>query len=149
MNLDKINIVGAGSLGGFTTLLLAKISAIVGRRITVWDFDRVEGHNVDNQIYKQDDVGGLKVEVLKKIILSITGLEIESQDARVGTDSDLRGGVIVLVDSMVAREEIFKAVEYNAAVKYYIEARTGEHFAIIDACDPRYKYWLERYRKTR
>ncbi len=148
MNLNRINIVGAGSLGGFTTLFLSKISAVTGCQIMVWDFDKVEGHNVDNQIYRQEDVGSFKVEALKKIIRFMAGLEIECQNTKVGQNSDLRDGVIVLVDSMASREEIFRAVEYDASVRYYIDARTGEHQALIYAFDPRYKDWVDRYHKT-
>ena len=49
MDIKTINIIGAGSLGSFATLLLSKMFDLFACPIKVIDFDTVVSHNVRNQ----------------------------------------------------------------------------------------------------
>ena len=61
----KIIVLGAGSLGSFITLNLAKLGF---NDISVYDYDYVEGANIPNQFFRMSDIGKPKVEALKEII---------------------------------------------------------------------------------
>jgi molybdopterin/thiamine biosynthesis adenylyltransferase len=71
----KITVCGAGALGSLLADNLARQGA---GRLVVIDFDRVEAHNVGTQLYRREDVGALKVDVLRGHIFRATGAEIET-----------------------------------------------------------------------
>lgn len=148
MMIEALNIVGAGSLGSFTAFLLSKESAILDCPMLVYDNDIVERHNLSNQLYEVGDIGQLKISALKKIIKSNNGFRINTINARVTDGSAFRGIPVVLVDSRESRLDIFRTCAYDAAIPYYIEARTGVNVAIVYAFNPRCKDWVERYEKT-
>ena len=145
---QKITVIGAGSLGSFFLLLIAKMASAFGWEITAYDFDVVEKHNTLNQLYSNSDVGKFKVEALKNTIKSQTGREINIVNERVNDKSGLSGIVVVLVDNMLARKEIFEACKNNYNVTYYIEARSGGDMASVHALDPRDPDSIELYEKT-
>ena len=60
-----ITVIGAGAVGSFTVLALAKCGA---EKITVWDDDSIESHNLPNQWYRLADLGRPKVQALKALI---------------------------------------------------------------------------------
>ena len=61
LGFTKILIIGAGSIGSYTTLALSKMGAVL---LTVVDFDEIEEHNIPNQFFKIDDIGKQKIEAL-------------------------------------------------------------------------------------
>lgn len=148
MEIGRVNIIGAGSLGGYTSLLAGKMSPYLGCHLSVFDFDSVELKNVQNQIYRSSDAGHLKIHALRKILRFVNGIPLKVENKKVAADTDLSGVVVVLVDSMKARKEIFQASQYKADVIYYIEARTGGNVALVYAFDPRDRDWVLRYEKT-
>lgn len=133
----KITIVGAGSLGSFTALLLAKMAKGLNWSLRLCDFDKVETHNQRNQLFKRADVGRSKVEALKDLLEIISDVDISISTGRITAESELDGIVIALVDSMKSRKEIFEAVKYCANVPLLVEARSGGDVAVIYAFDPR------------
>jgi len=145
MNIREINVIGAGSLGSAVVQILAKMSPNWHCPISVWDFDRVEEHNANNQIYTSGDVGELKVVALSRIISGLGGPKIRSMDAVVDEKTDLRGLVILAVDTMSVRKKIFDACKYNWGVDYLIDARMGGHLGMIFALDPKNQECVDRY----
>lgn len=61
----KICICGAGALGSLLTDTLTRQGFT---QIKVIDFDRVESHNLNTQLYGFDDVGRLKIDALQNKI---------------------------------------------------------------------------------
>ncbi|MFK4996526.1 ThiF family adenylyltransferase, partial [Klebsiella pneumoniae] len=51
-------------------------------QIKVVDFDRVETHNINNQVYTEQDVGGLKVKALQARVFISTKCELDIMDKR-------------------------------------------------------------------
>lgn len=148
MNKQKINIIGAGTLGSFVALLLAKMLG-EERKIIGWDKDLVVEHNTLNQLYRQEDVGLYKVDALKKTVGYLSGIKLAIRKTMVGRGTNLSGIVIVLVDNMEARREIFEACKYRADVSLYIEARAGGDGALVYALRPPHNPdWVRRYEKT-
>lgn len=140
-----INVVGAGSLGSFCVFLLAKMIGVLRCPIVVTDFDKVELHNVQNQLYRESDVGRLKVEALRDIVKDTFNVDLVVTNGKADQKSDLRGIVIIQVDNMKARQSIFEACKFNSAVDYFIDVRTGENEALVFAFDPKYSDWVKRY----
>lgn len=126
----KIVVFGAGSLGSFITLNLAKMGF---NDITVYDFDKVEEKNIPNQFYRMQDIGKQKVEALKEIIKEFTDIEIRTVDLKV-TDKtelplELNNLYILTFDTLEARRIIFnKLKDLNCVV---LDVRAGgEEFSI-------------------
>lgn len=141
-----INVVGAGSLGSFCVFLLAKMIGVLRCSIVVTDFDKVELHNVQNQLYRESDVGRLKVEALKDIVKDTFNVDLIVASGKADQKSDLRGIVVLQVDNMKARQSIFEACKFNSAVDYFIDVRTGEDQALVFAFDPKHPDWVKRYK---
>ena len=64
----RIHIVGCGSVGSTVAENLARCGVT---NMTLWDFDKVEPHNLANQMFRQQDIGKLKVEALLDILQEI------------------------------------------------------------------------------
>lgn len=90
--------------------------------ITVFDFDKVERHNLASQCYRLDDVSKLKTESLKEFIKECTGIDIT-----IGPkfkNQILYGIVIICVDSMKERKRICKVLKKNPPT-IILDARMG------------------------
>ncbi len=146
--MTRLNIIGAGSLGSFQALLLMKMSGVLDCQVKIFDFDKVELRNRNNQLYRSGDIDKLKIEALKEIVDPLTEGDLEVENAKVDGTLDLRGILIVMVDSMASRKNIFESFCYDAGISYYIEARTGGNVAMIYAFNPRNVEYVDRYRKT-
>lgn len=128
-----ITIAGAGGIGSPTALALAKMGC---SRLTVYDPDIVEAHNLPNQFYRLEDAARPKVEALREVIRAFTGLEIVAIPEAV-SEQRLQGLVISGVDSMAARRAIWNgAIRYRSHVELYIDARMGAEVCRIYSIRP-------------
>lgn len=143
-----VTIIGAGGIGSPTALTLARMGV---ERITVYDFDTVEDHNLATQSYRLKDIGRKKVEALAEIVAEATGTAITAKAER-WVAQPLRGVVIAAVDSIEVRKEIWAAVKERPAVRLFIEGRMGgEHYHVfgVRPCDPAHirRYEVELFPK--
>ena len=137
----RIHIVGCGSVGSTVAENLARCGL---KKFTLWDFDRVEDHNIANQMFTQSDVGKLKVEALRDILFEINPdikdhIELKPE----GWQGNLLSGYIFLaVDSIEIRREIVEKHFNSMFVKAVFDFRTllesAQHFA-ADWMDTRQK----------
>lgn len=128
-----ITIAGAGGIGSPTALALAKMGC---SRLTVYDPDIVEPHNLPNQFYRLEDAARPKVEALRDVIRAFTGFEIVAIPEAV-SEQRLQGLVISGVDSMAARRAIWNgAIRYRSHVELYIDARMGAEVCRIYSIRP-------------
>ena len=128
----RIHIVGCGSVGSTVAENLARCGVT---KMTLWDFDKVEPHNIVNQMFDQNDVGKLKVEALKDILTDINPeisdqIEIKPE----GWQGKLMSGYIFLcVDSIELRREIVEKHFDSPYVKAVFDFRTllesAQHYA--------------------
>lgn len=118
-----IHIIGAGATGSFTTLALAKMGF---EDITIYDFDVVELHNVDNQLYGPPHVGKAKVDALVLITRALSGINIKGIKATVNENTVFPEGciVVIAVDSMKARKAIWESVK-DLSLPYVVDSRMG------------------------
>ena len=127
-----VTVIGAGAVGSFTTVALAKMGL---SDLTVYDDDLVTDHNLPNQFYREVDVGRPKVEALAEIVQAFAGIGIKAGQERY-TDQPLSGLVVSAVDSMEARRTIWRRVRMNPAVDLFIDARLGAEVARVFTVDP-------------
>ena len=103
-NTGKIHIVGCGSVGSTVAEMLARNGLT---KFVLWDFDVVEPKNLANQMFRQADVGRLKVEAVRDMILEINpdavdDIKLESN----GWDGQqLSGYVFLCVDNIELRRK--------------------------------------------
>jgi hypothetical protein len=130
-----IVVIGAGAIGSATVVTLAKMGC---SDITVWDDDVLEEHNIPNQLCKPAMVGRPKVKALKELTLELTEVAIKAESRRY-RGQKLRGVVVAAVDSMDARQIIWKRVKLDPDVPLLIDARMGAELArlyTIHPCSP-------------
>lgn len=128
----RIHIVGCGSVGSTIAENLARCGVT---KMTLWDFDKVENHNIVNQMFNQNDVGKLKVEALKDILTDINPEIIDDIELKPdGWQGKLMSGYIFLcVDSIELRREIVEKHMDSPYVKAVFDFRTllesAQHYA--------------------
>lgn len=128
----RIHIVGCGSVGSTIAENLARCGVT---KITLWDFDVVEPHNIVNQMFTQVHVGKPKVEALKDILMDINPEIVDNIELKPdGWKGKLMSGYIFLcVDSIELRREIVEKHIDSPYVKAVFDFRTllegAQHYA--------------------
>lgn len=128
----RIHIVGCGSVGSVVAADLARCGVT---KITLWDFDTVESHNIVNQRFRQQDIGNPKVEALRDILLEINPEIADSIKLQPkGWHGEMMSGFIFLcVDSIEVRKEIVRLHMNNMSVQAVFDFRTmltgAQHYA--------------------
>ena len=129
--VDKmIHIIGCGSVGSTLAENLARCGET---KFTLWDFDKVESHNVHNQMFTEGQIGMKKIEALRDLLLSINPC-IEIKMKPNGWQGEMVSGYVFLaVDSIELRRKFCEQHKGNAQVKAVFDIRTGltdaQHFA--------------------
>ncbi len=91
-----VTLCGAGALG---SLLADNLTRQGFRQLSAIDDDRVELHNVGTQLYRQEDVGAFKVDVLRGHCFRAAGVEIGTFNKRLTENTVhkfLRGSTLVV-----------------------------------------------------
>ena len=118
-----IHIIGCGSVGSTIAENLARCGV---EKFTLWDFDDVEPHNISNQMFRTKDIGKLKVEALKDILMEINpdiGEKIKLKPE--GWNGEMLSGYIFLaVDNIDIRRQIVELIFDNPYVKAVFDVRT-------------------------
>lgn len=141
-----VTVVGAGGIGGPTTLALAKLGL---ERIKVYDFDKVEAHNQPNQVYGLQHISQYKVDALASIVSTLSDVTICGRSQKVTNKTKLSGVVISAVDSMDARRVIWSAVKAGAdRVPLFIDGRIGGQVIRVLSVRPRHLKERRLYEKS-
>ena len=131
---DQIHIIGCGAGGSTVAELLARYGL---ENITLYDFDKVESHNIANQMYRDKDIGRLKTEALREIMLEINPdaegkIKIESEGWH---GQKLAGYVFLCVDTIELRREIVEKNRRNPMIKVMFDFRNrlydAQHYAAL------------------
>jgi len=140
----KVTLIGLGSIGSVTGLYLAKMGVC---KLTCFDADIVDEHNVSNQAYGMSDVGLLKVDAFANLVELQTGVLPNT----IGMQFDgrqLSGVVISAVDSMESRKAIWKRIRDQASVQLYIDSRMALDTMDIHIVRPQVKADRVSYSQT-
>ncbi len=129
---DRVHIVGCGSVGSTVAENLARSGVT---KFGLWDFDKVEPHNLANQMFRQKDIGKPKVDALLDILYEIN--EDVAGDTKLHpggwTGQQLNGFVFLCVDNIDLRREIVQKHMDNPYVKAMFDFRTrledAQHYA--------------------
>jgi siroheme synthase (precorrin-2 oxidase/ferrochelatase) len=129
---SKIHIIGCGSVGSTVAENLARFGI---ENMVLYDFDKVEPHNLANQMFSKDDIGMLKTEAVAKMIEEIN----PDTKGKIKLINDgwhgqkLAGYVFLCVDSIELRREIVESCKGNEYVKAFFDFRTrltdAQHYA--------------------
>jgi len=141
----KIVVFGAGSLGSFITLNLAKLGF---NDIEVFDFDTVESHNIPNQFYKSSSIGEFKVEALKEIVKDFTDVEITTHNVKVDEKTEIPIGEVVYIitfDTLEARKLIYEKVKDFKCI--VLDVRVGGEEYEINIVDTMKENELSAWKK--
>lgn len=158
-----IHIIGAGATGSRVWLSLVELGLT---NLHVYDFDKVEAHNLANQIFFNEDIGKPKVEGLYKYYKRKTGQpppptmafnNVKVDNQYFDTNS-FPGIVFLLTDTMESRREIFnqliradktECVSSDTIDKqccYMIETRMASSYGNIFGINPfapnEAEYWI-------
>lgn len=139
-----ITIIGAGAIGGWTALSLAKMGFL---NLSVIDFDTIEIENMNSQFYRMKDIGKKKVLALQELIQEFTDFKIHVTNDRY-IKSQHKGITICAVDSMDVRKEAWLAHKKFFASELFIDPRMGAETALLYAMDPNNEKDIVAYEKT-
>lgn len=142
---EPVTIIGAGSVGSYVTLTLAKMGC---SEIRVIDFDKVEPHNIGCQLYGQVHTGQYKVTALADLIYNLTDSKITHigerfQDVMVSAPT-----VILALDSIEARREFFEYAQRSIDINHIIDARMGGETMTIYTVDMSNDDAVKRYERS-
>jgi len=128
-----VHIVGCGAIG--SNLLHCLLRSGIGR-IHVYDFDKVEDHNLPNQWFREEHVGKPKAEACKQLAKEL-GYDIEATVAKIETiESNEPGYIFMCVDSMKTRKDIFEnAAKFNPTIRF-IECRMAAEYGLVYYVNP-------------
>ena len=144
--LPTIHIIGVGGTGSFLAFQLAKLGV---EDMHLYDFDKVEAHNVGNQLFGRHHIGRKKVEATQEIILDNTGIKPYIHDRKINLKTAKFNGIVfVLTDTMNSRREIMEANMHNFQCELIIETRLGIFESRVYALDPRLPNHTTEYSKT-
>lgn len=126
----KCHIIGCGSVGSTIAELLTRLGV---SDFVLYDFDKVEPHNLANQMFLIEDIKRPKVEATVDIIRSINK-EVAIQTFPEGyTSQKLSGYVFLCVDNIDLRREICEKNKMNKSIKAVFDFRTAfesaQHYA--------------------
>lgn len=141
---NQVNIIGAGAIGSWVALLLAKSGF---KRIAVFDHDEVDIVNMSSQFYGVDDIGRPKAVQLAERIEEMTG-EVITAIPEKWDGMKMKGVVVMAVDSMAVRKKIFEAHRGNLQTAWLIDARMGAEVALLYTLNPNISADCEAYAKT-
>lgn len=142
-----ILIIGAGGIGSWTALTLAKMGC---SNITVVDHDTVETHNIPSQFYKTDQIGWYKVNALKDNIKEFTDIEINPifgkyDEVKLETKPRV---IICAVDSLKTRKEIWDSLQTEDHWDCFIDARMGGETLRLFVINPLHEPSVTKYEKS-
>jgi molybdopterin/thiamine biosynthesis adenylyltransferase len=133
--VDNIHIIGIGATGSRIVKNLIELG-FSGNQIHIYDFDIVEEHNLNNQVYDLNHVGMSKVDAMCQIIENGYAETIHSHQIRVDADTELDGIVFLLTDTMSSRKEIVKSLRINPNIKLVIETRLDPQCGYVHTFNP-------------
>ena len=129
---ERIHIIGCGSVGSTVAELLARFGLT---KLTLYDFDDIEPHNLANQMFRQEHIGRAKTAALSEMLIEINpeiggGLRVVRDGYK---NQPLSGYVFLCVDNIDLRREIAAANKSNPHIKamfdFRIRLTDAQHYA--------------------
>lgn len=121
---EPCHIIGCGSVGSHLAENLVRLGLT---KFVLYDFDKIEAHNLANQAFRNADVGRNKAEALFDLMAEINP-EIKAHTTVYTegySDQQLRGYVFLCVDNIDLRRKICEDNRMNRQIKAVFDFRTG------------------------
>jgi molybdopterin/thiamine biosynthesis adenylyltransferase len=149
---DNVHVVGAGATGARVAISLIKMG-LPPQQLHVYDFDKVERHNIGNQPYTNNDIGEYKVDALSKICADLEQKRIHTYNMRVNSaehdPNTFDGVVFLLTDSFDSRRDIFRnIIQEGFDTKWVIETRMDVLHGIVYSIPMTIPKIVEKYDGT-
>lgn len=142
----QITVIGAGAVGGWTVLSLAKMGF---ENLTVYDMDTVSIENMNCQFYPYSAIGKSKTESLKDLVKSFANVDINAINGRYEGKQSFDGIVISAVDSMAVRRLIWDAQKKaKSKTEFVIDPRMGAETSLLYVMSPKDEKDVTAYEKT-
>ena len=141
---EPITIIGAGAVGSFTALALAKMGF---HHLTVIDPDKLEPENMNCQFYPIGLIGQPKVMALKEMIGAFADIEISTREEKYERGR-FQGIVISAVDNMETRKRIWEEHKESEGTKLVVDPRMGAEQGLLYAMNPNALRDMKSYEKT-
>lgn len=143
----RVTLVGAGSVGSEVALMLGRMGV---PELTVIDGDDVRSHNLPMTLaFRPEDIGRFKVGVIRDRAVAETGTIVHAIPQMYdGKEPFEAGSVVACVDTMEARELIWKQIEGNPNIDLFVDTRVHERFISVFAIrpgDPKHEAFYRRY----
>ena len=126
LSKKHVTIVGAGGVGGYATVMLARAGV---ENMTIIDFDEVAPSNVNRQIIAfESTIGRKKVEVLKEMLLDINpNMNITAYAERLTQKniSSLITQTDIVIDAIDSVKDKLDLIEYCKNQGIYILSAMG------------------------
>lgn len=131
-----LNIIGVGATGSYIGLVAAKMGF---HHFRIWDGDIVETHNLANQIYDVCHVGQPKVDAFEEVLKRFNPqIKVEKYNKFFTSEEDkakLEGPLVLTVDTMSARKDIYDSFKLNWRIKNVYETRLGFDYGELNIVD--------------
>ena len=102
-----IVIGGIGGIGSWLSMFLSRILSD-NTYLILYDFDKVEEVNIAGQLYRQKDIGKLKIAAMREIVKDFSGFEnIIAQPEKYDSESIKSPVMFSAFDNMKARKDMF------------------------------------------
>lgn len=147
-NNYPIHIVGAGATGSRVFMSLIELGLT---NISVYDYDKVEAHNLANQAYMHEHIGVPKVQALKSLAsmkLGIAEDQLPMQFVNERIDQrKFNGFLFLLTDTMASRRQIVDAQDKgpNSELFQIFETRMASTHGNVYHFSPTNSVQLERW----
>lgn len=124
-----IRIIGAGGIGSWTTLALAKMGC---SKLTVQDFDKVDITNTGSQIYSDNDIGHDKTEALNFNLEQLGLYDLKRDNSKWEPGQKITEPVVIMaLDSLETRKALWQELKKNPKVNLVIDGRMAGDFLRI------------------
>lgn len=145
---NPISIVGCGAIGSYVASSLAKMGLT---NFHLYDFDKVEAHNLPNQFFKESDIGKLKTEATLEAMQDFNSdVSVDSYHSKVEKTNFPNKAKIVIscVDVMDVRKYLFEECKKDKDVQLFIDCRMGGLQGQVYVVDLTSKKEIANYEKT-
>ena len=143
--LDEVTIIGAGGVGS----CLALSASIMGFKVIhLWDYDKLEEHNLSTTMYPERYLGLEKTEASKRLS-EYFGCNTEIRKYDTWTlDSPLTPCVMMAPDNMEVRKMVYMQWIRTPGRKMLIDGRMGALTLEVISCDRHSDNYLSTWQSS-
>lgn len=140
-----VAIVGVGAIGSCVAIELAKLGFM---RFQLYDFDKIEEHNLSNQFFKNSQLGMLKTEATAELIREFGDKKLQViLGGKVTKDTLISAPIVVVcTDNMKVRKLVYRLA--HISTDYFLDARMGGQVYRVYAVDMNNEEDKKFYEKT-